>query len=73
MRNDNIMDHILLARATRKPYAESPEIEAGVRYDSEKGYWLSGAEPLVSTDNFLATDPTTKKCDVETGEDQKGE
>ena len=44
----------------------------GVQYDPVKGYWLKNGKPLVA-DEFTDARPFTKKCDQETGEDQKGE
>ena len=44
-----------------------------MRYDAQKGYWIVGEAPLVATEEFLSNRHSTKKCDQETGEDQKGE
>ena len=44
----------------------------GSVYDRVSGYWLYKGEPLVENDLF-AMQHGTKKCDEETGEDQKGE
>lgn len=65
--------HILLELATTYPrpdYSLSPE---GCHYDLEAGAWI-----LSSTNELLVKSPdrprpTTKKNDVETGEDQKGQ
>jgi len=63
--------HILLANATRRPYREIPELPDGSAYDETSGLWrLSNGEVLVGDAAF---GPGTKKCDQETGEDQKGE
>ena len=64
-------EHILMTRATRRPYSEVPDAGEGVRYDPERGYWVAGDAPLVTTDEFLTGGQATKKCDQETGEDQK--
>jgi len=64
--------HILISCATRRPYRDIPTIPDGAHYDSAKGYWLKDSGPLVTADAFAAG-PVTKKCDHETGEDQKGE
>lgn len=41
-------------------------------YDDIKGFWITKEGiPCMEYDNFPK--PTTKKCDIETGEDQKGE
>lgn len=61
--------HILITYATRRPYRQIPAVPEGAHYDPAKGYWLKDNKPLVSS----TEGPTTKKCDQETGEDQKGE
>ena len=64
--------HVLLSYATRRPYQETPNLPEGIVYDPVQGIWISNGEPLVHSDEF-AKGPATKKCDQETGEDQKGE
>jgi hypothetical protein len=41
-------------------------------YDAEKGYWMRANKSLVSYQSPFGA-LVTKKCDIETGEDQKGE
>jgi hypothetical protein len=67
-----ILKHILLqsARAYPRSGALSPD---GWRYDTKVGAWIS---PI--TGRFMVHEPTssgcgTKKADLETGEDAKGE
>lgn len=67
------MDHILLTNAfVYKKKSQSP-VPAGFHFDKQLGAWVSDA------DNFpMVLDPfhkgtSTKKCDIETGEDQKGQ
>ena len=64
--------HILLSRATRRPYSAQPEMPLGARYDDARGCWMDGDRPLIEAADGRIV-PTTKKCDQETGEDQKGE
>lgn len=64
--------HPLIQNATRRPYNETPTMPDGSVYDRVSGYWLYKGEPLVENDLF-AMQHGTKKCDEETGEDQKGE
>lgn len=64
--------HILIEHAKRKPYSSSPEMPKGATFDTAKGYWLSENEPLVSPGSKYGA-LISKKCDQETGEDQKGE
>jgi hypothetical protein len=66
-------EHILLKRATRKPYRRTPEMPSSAEYDSARGYWLVDGQPMASTPQFRSGPPTSKKCDQETGEDMKGE
>lgn len=65
-------EHVLLTLATRRPYRSIPALPEHAQYDSVKGYWLQDGRPLVTTDGYVGGSPT-KKCDQETGEDQKGE
>ena len=62
--------HVLMTFATRRPYREPPTLPDHAQYDAVRGYWLTDGMALVATDEFAQT---TKKCDQETGEDQKGE
>lgn len=64
--------HILIEYAKRKPYSASPNMPKGAVFDTAKGYWLSGGVPLVSPGSRYGA-LVSKKCDQETGEDQKGE
>ena len=63
-------EHILIAHATRRPYATTPVLPDGIQYDAVQGYWTKDGVALVATGEL---ENTTKKCDQETGEDQKGE
>ena len=67
------MSHILIERMHRYKTDSQPRAPEGYKYDATKGYWLSKANgnPLVSDKNVRK--PVTKKADVETGEDKKGE
>lgn len=65
-------EHVLLTLATRRPYRSIPALPEHAQYDSVKGYWLQDGRPLVTTNEYVGGGGT-KKCDQETGEDQKGE
>lgn len=67
--------HILLKHATRRPYRDTPELPEGAVYDPTLGFWILADEPLVRSTQFCGEGgrPVSKKCDHETGEDQKGE
>lgn len=62
--------HILLATAVRTPHQSMPKIPVGAHYDSARGYWLYRGLPWAESQDLM---PFTKKNDIETGEDQKGE
>ncbi len=64
--------HILLKKAYLFKKKEI-EIEKIYFYDNILGFWIkSGSNiPAIIESNFLG--PVTKKNDIETGEDQKGE
>ena len=64
--------HILLKYAKRKQYSKYPDMPEDAVFDNEKGYWLSSSGPLVSPGSEYGA-LVSKKCDQETGEDQKGE
>ena len=68
-----VAEHILMTRATRRQYNEIPSMPDCTKYDSVKGYWLNNGEPMVTTDEFLEGSFGSKKRDLETGEDLKGE
>lgn len=64
--------HVLLAHATRRPFSETPQLPEGSFYDDVSGFWrLATGEVLIHDATFGPHQ--TKKCDQETGEDQKGE
>ncbi len=59
-------DHILLQLAVRRPHTDVPSLPADAAYDAVAGCWQAG--------NGEAFQPaTTKKQDIETGEDMKGQ
>ncbi|WP_332399270.1 hypothetical protein [Vibrio metschnikovii] len=67
-----MQQHVLIKLATKKPFSEQPEMPEDAFYDNARGYWIKAGESLVSYNSGFGT-MVTKKCDVETGEDQKGE
>ena len=66
------MKHPLLTYSTVRPYRAVPDLPRGATYDTARGVWLRDGRPLVDTEEFRMGG-VTKKCDQETGEDQKGE
>jgi len=63
-------EHILLTLAKKRPFSASPSMPADAYFDQALGRWLVAGGFYV---DGYQTGPTTKKCDQETGEDQKGE
>lgn len=62
--------HILRRLALVSPARDETPLPNGARYDAALGAWR-GESGLLAYDPD--TDRTTKKQDVETGEDQKGQ
>lgn len=69
---DDVKEHILIKRGTKRPFRETPEMPLGAIYDRAAGFWKLNGQPLLRSPEFK-DHPVTKKCDQETGEDQKGE
>jgi hypothetical protein len=67
-----LRQHLLLDKAFVYPLpVEKPDMGEYV-YDMNAGYWLLDKNnPLILNKSFIK--PRSKKEDVETGEDQKGE
>ena len=65
--------HPLLERAQKYPRREIDLAPAGCSYDGAVGAWrvIETGELWVETPDRVG--PRTKKYDIETGEDQKGE
>lgn len=65
--------HILLDRAWAYEVDRRNLAPEACTYDMAQGRWVLSASgiPLVETPGYQG--PSTKKCDIETGEDQKGE
>lgn len=64
--------HILLEKAfkyTEPVHTPAPE---GYSFSTSKGYWVDNDGSAMMMSNAMNL-PQTKKCDRETGEDQKGE
>lgn len=65
--------HILLEKAYRYPEPMVTPMPENCTFQEERGYWTKNNTNIVmmlSDDPHL---PQSKKCDRETGEDQKGE
>jgi len=66
------MEHLLLEYAKKKKYNETPVMPEDVYYDEQRGYWVKEGVQLISYESEFET-LATKKHDIETGEDMKGE
>lgn len=65
--------HPLLARAHRYRRREGDLQPAGCSYDGVAGAWRDDATGILAAELPGRQGPHTKKADIETGEDQKGE
>lgn len=66
------MKHILLEKTFTYPEPLAIKDPADCIYDEASGYWKTHeGNAAIMSDSFHAGE--TKKCDIETGEDQKGE
>lgn len=66
-------EHLLLQKAYIYPLPKSTLEMDGYQFDCKNGYWVtkvSGRPLVLDKSNSV---PRSKKCDIETGEDQKGE
>ena len=66
-------DHLLLEKAYIYPLPKEPSPPSGCTFNQNKGYWVFNetGQPLVTVKDHPGL--VTKKCDIETGEDRKGE
>ncbi|UOO37672.1 hypothetical protein IZU99_10595 [Oscillospiraceae bacterium CM] len=68
-------EHILISKAKRYDVSKAKTEPASCTFSYRGGYWtdnMSGI-PMMLMDDPRRPKPETKKFDVETGEDQKGE
>ena len=67
------MSHFILKNAHRYNDPAMPPVPNDAEYDDRAGFWRDrkSGNALISNDGFQ--NQSTKKCDRETGEDQKGE
>jgi len=66
-------EHILKEKAFVYDLPQTEPEMTGYYFDNIKGYWLNqeNNQPCIESPTFAA--PRTKKADIETGEDKKGE
>jgi hypothetical protein len=65
--------HLLLEKAYVYPLPKATPETSGYKFDCKSGYWVveKSGKPVVLDRANLGL--SSKKCDLETGEDQKGE
>ncbi len=65
--------HILIDKAKRYEVPINEQTPEDYSYSIQKGYWADNTtgRPMMLSDDPKR--PQTKKCDIETGEDQKRE
>ena len=67
------MGHILLELARRYPEPTDGLMPSGCTFQETCGYWVKNGSNEVMMLSDDPRRPYSKKCDRETGEDQKGE
>lgn len=65
--------HIILEKAYRYPEPEVVPMPIDCTFVDKKGYWTSNATGEIMMLSNNPNRPQSKKADIETGEDQKGE
>jgi len=65
--------HLLLEKAFIYPLPKEEPVLTGCDFDIEKGYWVMNGSNIPLVFDKKGIRPRSKKADVETGEDQKGE
>ena len=63
-------NHILIEVASRTRIRRKPEIPPDAHFDSVRGLWVRREAPWIHLEGSLSA---SKKNDMETGEDLKGE
>jgi len=67
------MKHVLLEKMFIYPIRPQDDVLTDFEYDDVKGYWKSRIRKTPLIFDKLAVGLRTKKEDIETGEDRKGE
>ncbi len=67
-------DHILLEKAQKYDVPDEKSLTPkGCSYKAQEGFWVDNSSNTAMMKTDKPQKPTSKKCDIETGEDQKGE
>ena len=67
------MEHIILEKAKKYNVPNQNLNPKGCSYNAKEGFWVDCSSNIAMMKSDDPQKPTSKKCDVETGEDQKGE
>ncbi len=73
VKNNETTEHLLLNLAKTYPVFEGDLTPEGCRYDLYEGAWILEDVGSLLVESPDRKGPRTKKEDIETGEDQKGE
>lgn len=65
--------HVLLDRAISYEFSDKPKPPKNCYYDRILGFWVDKRTGIAMMTSNHPEKVVTKKCDIETGEDQKGE
>lgn len=66
-------NHILLEKAQKYNMTVQNLAPNGCSYKAKNGYWVDNSSNIAMMKSDNPQKPVTKKCDIETGEDHKGE
>ena len=66
-------DHIIIEKAKEYNIPAQNLTPGGCTYKAQEGFWVDNSSNIAMLKSDKYQKPTTKKCDIETGEDQKGE
>ncbi len=67
------MSHLLIEKAFKYEIPDTQDDISHNLYDSNKGFWVNSQNGIASINDSDFRPPRSKKADIETGEDKKGE
>ncbi|MBR0413749.1 MAG: hypothetical protein IJI67_01600 [Clostridia bacterium] len=65
--------HIIIEKSKKYVLTNQELVPAGCSYNSKGGFWVDDSSNIAMMRSLNFELAATKKCDIETGEDQKGE
>lgn len=66
-------NHIIIEKAKKYNIPNRNLTPSGCTYKAQEGFWVDNSSNTAMMKCDKSQKPTSKKCDIETGEDQKGE